>query len=85
MMSIRAVLAAALALGLLAVPLAAEAQAPPNVPRVGYLSIGSASDPRRAALFGAVQQGLRERVASVADHLPHFVVGRKGGAPLMTG
>jgi putative ABC transport system substrate-binding protein len=37
--------------------LAAEAQTPP---RVGYLSIGSASDPRRAALLGAFQQGLRD-------------------------
>jgi putative tryptophan/tyrosine transport system substrate-binding protein len=27
---------------------------------VGYLSIGSASDPRRAALLGAFQQGLRD-------------------------
>ena len=45
---------------LLAAPLAAEGQAPPKVPRVGYLSIGSASDPRRAALLGAVQQGFRD-------------------------
>jgi hypothetical protein len=41
----------------LAVPLAADAQA---LPKVGYLSIGSASDPRRLALLGAFQQGLRE-------------------------
>jgi len=46
--------------GTLSAPLAAEAQAPPKVPRVGYLSIGSASDPRRAALFGAVRQGLSD-------------------------
>ena len=45
---------------LLAAPLAAEGQAPPKVARVGYLSIGSASDPRRVALLGAVQQGLRD-------------------------
>jgi putative ABC transport system substrate-binding protein len=45
---------------LLAAPRAAGAQTPPNVPRVGYLSPGSASDPRRAALFGAFQQGLRD-------------------------
>jgi ABC-type uncharacterized transport system substrate-binding protein len=29
-------------------------------PKVGYLSIGSASDPRRAALLGAFQEGLRD-------------------------
>jgi putative ABC transport system substrate-binding protein len=46
--------------GFLAAPLAAGAQAPPKVARVGYLSIGSASDPRRIALFGALQQGLRD-------------------------
>jgi putative tryptophan/tyrosine transport system substrate-binding protein len=39
------------------VPLAAEAQAPS---KVGYLSIGPASDPRRVALFGAFRQGLRD-------------------------
>ena len=37
---------------LLATPLAAEAQAPQKVPSVGDLPIGSASDPRRIALFG---------------------------------
>ena len=30
------------------------------MPRVGYLSIGSASDPRRVALLGAFRQGLRD-------------------------
>jgi len=30
------------------------------VPRVGYLSIGSASDPRRVALLGAFRQGLHD-------------------------
>jgi putative ABC transport system substrate-binding protein len=44
-------------IALIAAPLAAEAQ--PS-PKVGYLSIGSASDPRRLALLGAFQQGLRE-------------------------
>jgi len=34
------------------------AQAPPKVPKVGYLSIGSASDPRRIALSDAFRQGL---------------------------
>ena len=50
----------ALAGGLLAAPLAAEAQTSPTVPKVGYLSIGSASDPRRAAQLGAFQQGLHD-------------------------
>jgi ABC-type uncharacterized transport system substrate-binding protein len=47
-------------LGLLAAPRAAGAQTSPNVARIGYLSPGSASDPRRAARFGAFQQGLRD-------------------------
>ena len=41
---------------LLTAPLFAGAQ----TLKVGYLSIGSASDPRRAALLGAFQQGLRD-------------------------
>ena len=48
-----------LALSGLVVPLAAVAQGPPKGPKVGYLSIGSASDPRRMALFDAFRQGLR--------------------------
>ncbi len=48
-----------LALSVVVVPLAAAAQPPPKVPRVGYLSIGSASDPRRIALSDAFRQGLR--------------------------
>src|SRR2546422_2278777 len=47
-----------LALTVLVVPLAAVAQAQPKVPTVGYLSIGSASDPRRIALSDAFRQGL---------------------------
>jgi putative ABC transport system substrate-binding protein len=47
-----------LALSVLVVPLAAVAQAPPKGPKVGYLSIGSASDPRRIALSDAFRQGL---------------------------
>src|SRR5262249_26664574 len=42
---------------LLGAPFPAEAK---GLPKVGYLSIGSASDPRRAALLGAFQQGLRD-------------------------
>src|SRR5262245_25329181 len=45
---------------LAAVVLAAEAQTSTKMAKVGYLSIGSASDPRRAALLGAFQQGLRD-------------------------
>src|SRR5262249_558833 len=44
----------------LATPLAVEAQTSPTVPKVGYLSIGSASDPRRAAQLGAFRQGLHD-------------------------
>ena len=50
-----------LALAVFALPLAAKAQAPPTVPRAGYLSVGSASDPRRAALLVAFRQGLRDQ------------------------
>ena len=44
---------------LLASPLAAETQ-PRKVPRVGYLSPGSPSDPGRQRRFEAFRQGLRE-------------------------
>jgi len=47
--------------GALAAPLAAGAQQPPGkVPRVGYLSPGSSSDPGRQRRFEAFRQGLRE-------------------------
>jgi ABC-type uncharacterized transport system substrate-binding protein len=49
-----------LAGGLLAAPLAAEAQPPANVPRIGYLNPGSSSDPLRLRRFDAFRQGLRE-------------------------
>jgi putative ABC transport system substrate-binding protein len=45
---------------LLALPLAGEAQQPRKVPRVGYLSPGSPSDPLRQRRFEAFRQGLRE-------------------------
>jgi putative ABC transport system substrate-binding protein len=41
-------------------PLATEAQAPPRESRVGYLSIGSASDPRRGAIFDAFRKALHD-------------------------
>jgi putative ABC transport system substrate-binding protein len=45
---------------LLAAPLAAEAQQTGKVPRVGYLSPGSSSDPLRQRRLEAFRQGLRE-------------------------
>ena len=48
--------ALAILLSVLAAPLVGEAQ----LSKVGYLSVGSASDPRRVALFGAFRQGLRD-------------------------
>ena len=47
-------------LGLLAAPRAAEAQPAGQVPRVGYISPGSSSDPMRLRRFEAFRQGLRE-------------------------
>ena len=54
-------IAVALSLLALGAPLATEAQAPPKEPRVGYLSIGSASDPRRVAIYDAFRQSLHDR------------------------
>src|SRR5216684_282907 len=51
---------ATLAGWLLAAPLAAEAQPREKVPRVGYLSPGSPSEPFRRRRFEAFRQGLRE-------------------------
>jgi len=59
-MSCSRVLIAALALGLLAAPPAAHAQQPVRVPRVGYLSPNSPSDPARQRRLEAFRQGLRE-------------------------
>ena len=49
-----------LALGTLAAPLTAEAQQAGKLPRVGYISPGSASDPARLRRFEAFRQGLRD-------------------------
>src|SRR5207247_10229387 len=46
--------------GLLAAPLAAEAQPREKLPRVGYLSPGSPSEPLRRRRFEAFRQRLRE-------------------------
>ena len=51
---------ALLAVFLLAVPLAAEAQAPAKVPRIGWLLTGSLEAPETRALLGAFRQGARE-------------------------
>src|SRR2546422_4843585 len=51
---------ATLAGGLLAAPLAAKAQPREKVPRVGYLSPGSPSEPFRRRRFEAFRQGRRE-------------------------
>ncbi len=50
----------ALAGGLLAAPLAAQAQQSGKVYRVGYLNPGSSSDPVRQRRLEALRQGLRE-------------------------
>jgi putative ABC transport system substrate-binding protein len=50
---------AAIAGGLLAAPLAVDAQSAKG-PRIGYLSIGSASDPRRIAHLDAFRRGLHD-------------------------
>ena len=57
----RLVLVSVLALGLLGAPLAvAAAQPPGKVPRVGYLTPGSSSDPLRQRRLEAFRQGVRE-------------------------
>jgi putative ABC transport system substrate-binding protein len=47
-------------LGLLAAPLAGNAQRPTKIPRVGLLSPSSVSDPRTVRYFQALRQGLRD-------------------------
>ncbi len=60
-MRLRAVrLIVTLALGILSVPLAVDAQRPGKVPRIGFLSAGSPSDLVRQRGFEAFRQGLRE-------------------------
>ncbi len=56
----RRVFLGTLAAGLLAAPLAVEAQQPVKIPRIGFLSPASSSHPRNALTLGALQQGLRE-------------------------
>ena len=49
------------AAGLLAAPLAVEAQQAAKAPRIGYLITGSLESPETQALLGVFRQGLRER------------------------
>jgi putative ABC transport system substrate-binding protein len=57
----RKILCFALCAVLLALELSAEAQQPAGkVPRIGFLSFGSASDPTTALRLDAFRQGLRE-------------------------
>jgi len=65
MMNLRAALVAALALGFVAAPLAADAQSAGKIPRIGFLSPTSSSDARGnpsdlAVLFSAFREGLHE-------------------------
>src|SRR3989442_6160584 len=60
-MSLRAALAAALAVGILITPIVAEAQPAAKIPRIGYLVTGSLKSPETQATFDAFRQGLRER------------------------
>jgi len=53
-------LAVVLAVGLVAVPLMADAQQPASIPRIGFLSPSSLSDPRQSRFLEAFRQGLRE-------------------------
>ncbi len=59
-MSAGKVPSAALALSLLVAPLAADAQQPPKVHRIGFLSPSSPADPRSQPRLEAFRQGLRE-------------------------
>ena len=61
MIIIRAALAAAIAVGLLAAPLAVDAQQPSRVARIGYLGGGSLEYGQTQAVLAAFRQGLRER------------------------
>ena len=55
------VLVLLLAAGILAVPPAGEAQQGATIPRIGFLSTRSLSDPAMSRLLGAFREGLRER------------------------
>jgi putative ABC transport system substrate-binding protein len=50
-----------LTLSLLAAPLAAQAQPPARVARIGYLVTGVLASPETRVLLDAFRQGLRER------------------------
>jgi putative ABC transport system substrate-binding protein len=54
------VLALLLAVGILIVPSAGETRQGATIPRIGFLSSSSSSDPRTPRLLGAFREGLRE-------------------------
>jgi ABC transporter substrate binding protein len=58
--SLVAVLIALLAVAMLIVPLAGEAQQAASLPRIGFLNPASLSDPRVSRVLQAFRQGLRE-------------------------
>ena len=55
------VVALGLGVTLLAAPLAAQAQSPTNVPRIGYLETAPADSPIGRAMVAAFRQGMSER------------------------
>jgi hypothetical protein len=78
MMDRRRFLLATLA-GALAAPLAGEAQhAATIIPRIGFLSPSSLSDPRTLRNLGAFRQGLRELGYVEGQTSPLSPDGRKG-------
>ena len=60
MTTLRAFVTISLALSLVSLPPAGEAQQAANTPRIGFLSVGSAAEPRLQRFLSAFRQGLRE-------------------------
>ena len=59
-MRIRSALTSALALGLVVLSLAAEAQSPASLARIGFMPLGSPSNAYDQSLVEAFRRGLRE-------------------------
>ena len=59
MTSLRIIVASSLVLSLVSASPPGEAQQSPNIPRVGFLSVGSAAEPRLQHFLAAFRQGLR--------------------------